>query len=236
MAARAESELLLEQRRRIEKMRAQNRQLDFELMQDRKMQAVLKEPLLNKDIKNYKAEIEKYLRRNRQEELLIKETSHAIRTISTRLQAQRRTRGGEHVTRYNNALLGKQANILQQRLDIGMVRYNKIIETNVKLREKIDRLVQQREVFDKIYSRIAAEVALVSDETERLEAQIELVEKERDDVAEDMNRQMEEATRVAAEFDAKLVQDEEARKLKHQQVVRSLVGGEEVWCLSLIHI
>lgn len=218
--ARDESELLLEQRRRIEHVRAQNRELDFELRQDRKQQAILKEPLLNSDIKNCKTEIESYLRKNRQEELFIKETAQTIRTISTRLQAQQRSRGGEHVTRYNNGLLSKQANILQSRLDVGMVKYNKIIETNVKLREQIDRMVQQREVFDKIYSRIAAEVTLISDETTRLTQQIELVEKERNEVAEDMDRQVAEAEKAAAEFDRKLVQDEEGRKLKEQRLRR----------------
>ena len=218
--ARDESELLLEQRRRIEHVRAQNRELDFELRQDRKQQAILKEPLLNSDIKNCKTEIENYLRKNRQEELFIKETAQTIRSISTRLQAQQRSRGGEHVTRYNNGLLSKQANILQSRLDVGMVKYNKKIETNVKLREQIDRMVQQREVFDKIYSRIAAEVTLISDETTRLNQQIELVEKERNAVAEEMDRQVAEAEKAAAEFDRKVVQDGEGRKQKEQKLRR----------------
>jgi hypothetical protein len=98
-SARDETELILQQRRRIESVRVQNEELDFELMQDRKMQVLLKEPLLNKDIKTFKSEIEMYLRKNRQEELLIKETTQSIRSISVRLQAQQRSQGGEQITR-----------------------------------------------------------------------------------------------------------------------------------------
>jgi len=108
------------------------------------------------------------------------------------------------------------------------VKYNKILETNTKLREQIDRLIQQRETFDKIFSRIGAEVTLVSDETTRLNQQIALMEHERDAVAQEMDRMMEDAAQTAEEFDKKLSEDDEMRKLQRQQLAREKARLEPI--------
>ena len=87
------SEILVNQKRKLEFVASHNRTLDFELLQDRKHNALLKNPALAKDLSHYKDQIEKYLRKNRLEELLIKETQQSIKVLSMREQSQKRAAG-----------------------------------------------------------------------------------------------------------------------------------------------
>lgn len=206
------------QQQKIAAFSKQNVNLDFELIQDRKQKAMLRSPALERALVTCKGEIETYLRKVRMEELLIKETQQSIKALSVRQQAQQRARGGEGITRYNNGLLGKQANILQQRLDVSMVKYNKILGENMKLREQIDGIVHHRDVFDKIFARIGAETSLISDETARLYDQIEETEAERNKIAEEMDKAAEKAAAETMEFERKLAEDHEARKLERRRV------------------
>ena len=216
------SPLIKQQQAKIVAFAKKNENLSFEIIQDRKQASMLRSPGLARDLQLCKGEIETYLRKVRMEELMIKETQQSIRALHMRQQAQRRARGGENVTRYNNQLLGKQAHILQQRLDVTMVKYNKILGVNMKLRKQIDAIVHHRDVFDKIFTRIGAETSLISDETARLNVQIEDVEKERDLVAEDMDKQTEQAALETKEFEEKLAADHEARKIERRRAAKEL--------------
>lgn len=217
------SEILKQQRQRIARIQAQNAELTHELVQDSKAQRLLSNKMLSKDVQQSKTDIEQYLRKVRLEELVIKDTTSTISTLTKRLRNQSRAKGGEIITEHNNKLIQKQTNILQKRLEHAAAKYNAVIEKNTKLRTQIDTLVHKREIYDKIFTRIGAEIALISDESARLAYQIEQVECEREKVTESMTKIMEDAQKQSRKFDDQVVNDSESRKRERQRIAREKI-------------
>ena len=67
---------------------------------------------------------------------------------------QRQKMGGINASRENNQAIAKQIQILENRLDKALKRYNEALANNKRLRENIDNLRRERLVFDQIYKKL----------------------------------------------------------------------------------
>ena len=67
---------------------------------------------------------------------------------------QRQKMGGVNASRENNQAIAKQIQILENRLDKALKRYNEALANNKRLRENIDNLRRERLVFDQIYKKL----------------------------------------------------------------------------------
>eukprot|EP00966_Prymnesium_polylepis_P296711 6854829-Prymnesium_polylepis.1 len=64
--------------------------------------------------------------------------------------------GGINASRENNQAIAKQIQILENRLDKALKKYNEALANNKRLRENIDNLRRERLVFDQIYKKVRA--------------------------------------------------------------------------------
>lgn len=67
---------------------------------------------------------------------------------------QRQKMGGINASRENNQAIAKQIQILENRLDKALKKYNEALANNKRLRESIDNLRRERLVFDQIYKKV----------------------------------------------------------------------------------
>jgi len=67
-------------------------------------------------------------------------------------------------------------------------KFNTTLDKNAKLREKIDKLVNERHIFGKIYTRIEEEVVLYQEETE----QVRLETEQREEMCKEVRKKIEE--------------------------------------------
>jgi hypothetical protein len=81
-----------------------------------------------------------------------------IEVLKMEVMETRRQMGGVNITKDNHQLLDKQMKVLENQLDKALVKFNEAIAHNKKLRETIDSLRREREVFDEIYKKLEKEL------------------------------------------------------------------------------
>merc|ERR1711990_99021 len=81
---------------------------------------------------------------------------------------QRQKMGGINASRENNHAIAKQIQILENRLDKALKKYNEALAHNKRLRENIDNLRRERLVFDQIYKKLEKELAEKKKEMARI--------------------------------------------------------------------
>eukprot|EP00760_Papus_ankaliazontas_P007953 PhM_4_TR13616/c0_g1_i2/m.9437 len=86
------------------------------------------------------------------------ELEKSIAVMKAEQMATRSVMGGVNVTKDNHQMLDKQMKVLENRLDQALVKFNEAIAHNKKLRETIDSLRREREVFDEIYRKLEREL------------------------------------------------------------------------------
>ncbi|KAH6592706.1 hypothetical protein BASA61_004472 [Batrachochytrium salamandrivorans] len=74
-------------------------------------------------------------------------------TINTEIDAQRSKLGGVNAAKQNSDAIGKQVRVLENRLDKALVKFNKSLAVNRRMRSVIDNLRRERLVFDNIYHK-----------------------------------------------------------------------------------
>ena len=62
--------------------------------------------------------------------------------------------GGTNAAAENQRNVEKQVRILENRLDQALVKFNKSLANNRKLREEIDNLRGERVAFDSVYKKL----------------------------------------------------------------------------------
>ena len=67
---------------------------------------------------------------------------------------RRRQIGGVNAATNNQRLVEKQVRLLESRLDQALVKFNKCVSRNKRLREEIDGLRGERVTFEKVYKKI----------------------------------------------------------------------------------
>lgn len=67
---------------------------------------------------------------------------------------KRKQMGGVNAAATNQRNIQKQVNLLESRLDQALVKFNKTVSRNKRLREEIDGLRGERVTFEKVYKKI----------------------------------------------------------------------------------
>jgi len=70
----------------------------------------------------------------------------------------RKSMNGVNVVEESNLMVAKQVQVLENRLDQSLQRFNDVLRQNKELRDQIDTLRGEREVFDEIYLKLEAEL------------------------------------------------------------------------------
>lgn len=89
--------------------------------------------------------------KNEELERAIDETRHGIHEARQRM-------GGVNVVSDSHNAVGQQIKILENRLDQSLQRFNQVLGENKALRDEIDTLRAERDVFDLIYLKLEAEL------------------------------------------------------------------------------
>ncbi|KAJ3295035.1 Coiled-coil domain-containing protein 63 [Borealophlyctis nickersoniae] len=88
----------------------------------------------------------------------ITELDEAIALIDRDIDQQRADLGGVNAAMQNSEAIEKQIRILENRLDKALVKFNKSLAVNKRLRSTIDNLRRERLVFDTIYRKFEREL------------------------------------------------------------------------------
>ena len=62
--------------------------------------------------------------------------------------------GGVNAAANNQKVVEKQIRLLENKLDQALVKFNKCVSRNKKLREEIDGLRGERVTFEKVYKKV----------------------------------------------------------------------------------
>ena len=84
----------------------------------------------------------------------LKKVDDEIKSLQGKLFIQREKSGGINASRDNANALNKQMRILENRLDKANQKFNEAIAQNKVLREEIDNLRRERQIFDNIYQKL----------------------------------------------------------------------------------
>lgn len=155
-----ESNLVLRrQQQSLEKLRVENEALktDVAALQTKsalRPVASFEQKKINRihtQMDNYSTQIE--IERNRV--VLIEEQ---IESLRDKIWGHRRSMGGVNAARENQRLVEKQVRILENRLDQALVKYNKSVAQNKKIRGEIDDLRGERLAFENVYKKLEKEL------------------------------------------------------------------------------
>jgi coiled-coil domain-containing protein 63/114 len=81
-----------------------------------------------------------------------------LRQTQQRVRKARSQMGGVNVTKEGHEMIHRQVSVLENRLDQSLVRFNEVLRQNKELREQIDTLRGERDVFESIYQKLEAEL------------------------------------------------------------------------------
>ncbi|KAI8803775.1 hypothetical protein BJ742DRAFT_907451, partial [Cladochytrium replicatum] len=93
-----------------------------------------------------------------------------IASLSQHIDTERADLGGVHAASQNCEAIAKQIRILENRLDKALVKFNKSLAVNKRMRSTIDNLRRERLVFDNIYRKFEREL------TEQKKQMAEIIE------------------------------------------------------------
>ncbi len=78
--------------------------------------------------------------------------------VERAIQKQRAKLGGSQKSLNSEAAVRKHAAGLENRLDKALIKFNRALDVNAKLRDQIDNLRRERAVFDITYHRLEKEL------------------------------------------------------------------------------
>jgi len=81
-----------------------------------------------------------------------------IATLRDEVWRRRRKMGGVNAAANNRRLVEKQVRLLESKLDQALVKFNKCVSRNKRLREEIDGLRGERVTFEKVYRKVEKEL------------------------------------------------------------------------------
>ena len=143
------------QQKTLEKLRKENETLKTDVAA---LQAKTTMKPLNafeqNQLNNLSIEIERYQRSIENEKRRISEMERQISSFRDKIWHQRRSMGGANAAADNQRIVEKQVRILENRLDQALVKFNKSLAHNRKLRQEIDDLRSERVSFDGVYKKI----------------------------------------------------------------------------------
>lgn len=152
-----------------------------------------------------------------------------LKDTQARVREARRHMGGVNVTKEGHEMIHRQVSVLENRLDQSLVRFNEVLRQNKELREQIDTLRGERDVFESIYQKLEAELQEKKKEMAFIIEVSNIAYEERDNNAQVLNNlktfaaeEMNSFAETFKELDELL---EEDRRMKEQ--VKSRISALE---------
>lgn len=99
-------------------------------------------------------EIEIYKYSIENERSTISNTETQMTILKDKIWNQRKQMGGKNAATDNQRTVDKQVRILENRLDQALVKFNKSLANNRRLREEIDNLRGERVAFESVYKKV----------------------------------------------------------------------------------
>lgn len=195
-------QILANQRATIEKLKEDNEQLKEELSLERRHAKVYDSVSAQAQIAKLQDTGDMYTRKIELEKRRIQELDKQMEMMHKKIWDQRQKMGGINASRENNQAIAKQIQILENRLDKALKRYNEALANNKRLRENIDNLRRERLVYDQIYKKLEKELAEKKKEMARI---IEISNKAyeaRDAAQSEMSALKSQADKEQNEFEA----------------------------------
>lgn len=81
-----------------------------------------------------------------------------LKEVQAKVRSSRKNMGGVNVTKDSHEVIDRQVSVLENRLDQSLVRFNEVLRQNKDLREQIDTLRGERDVFEAIYQKLEGEL------------------------------------------------------------------------------
>mmetsp|Transcript_73304 Transcript_73304/g.177306 ORF Transcript_73304/g.177306 Transcript_73304/m.177306 type:complete len:548 (+) Transcript_73304:193-1836(+) len=191
------AEKIRKQRATIEKVKQENQVLAHELNLESRQTRMTTNEFAKREVARVRAEGDAYVRRIEVEKRKIVDLETALGAMQGKIFEQRHRTGGLNATRDNSKMIAKQIQILENRLDKALVRYNGVLGRNKELRSRIDELRRERVVFDGIYKKLEREIHERTRQLKELADQANNAYRTRDSVQADMA-----ALKVRAERDS----------------------------------
>lgn len=99
-----------------------------------------------------------YIKKIENERRKIEELDKSINVYQERILEQKSRLGGVNAAQENNMLIQKQIQVLENRLNKSLLKFNEILAQNKVLRQRIDEYRRERVVFDVIYKKLEREL------------------------------------------------------------------------------
>ena len=138
----------------IDKLKNDNEQLKEELQLEKRHAKVYDSVSAQAQIAKLQDTGDMYTRKIELEKRRIEELDKQMEIMHKKIWEQRQKMGGVNASRETNQAIAKQIQILENRLDKALKRYNEALANNKRLRENIDNLRRERLVFDQIYRKL----------------------------------------------------------------------------------
>ena len=157
----AGGKIIKKQRATIDALSRDNAKLQKELDLDSSMRSMnrSKTPqdshsVMSSALSKLHDEAEKFTRKIESEKARIEGLDTDIKKLNSAVLEQRKRLGGANAVRENNLKTQKQIQILENRLDKSLLKFNEALAHNKHLRESIDNLRRERGAFDNIYKKL----------------------------------------------------------------------------------
>jgi len=193
------------QRATIEKLTRENRKMKGELNETRQAPGGhVENKMANETITKLTDQREGLMAKLEQEADMAKILAEKIDTNDRQIFTLREDmgkHGGVNASLDNAKAVAKQVRILENRLDMGVKKFNEAITANKSLREQIDTLRRERVVFDDIYRKLENELTQKKKEMAYIIEQANAAYEARDSAQAQMASLKQQADKEHAEFE-----------------------------------
>ncbi|KAG5176721.1 flagellar outer dynein arm-docking complex [Tribonema minus] len=142
----------------IETVQQSNEQMKTDLARESRESRFVTNPAAMKSIVRLQDQADLYAKKIEAERRKIEALDKQIAVTQARVLEQRQKMGGLNASEENNQMIARQINILENRLDKALVKFNESLAYNKTLRERIDAMRRERVVFDGIYKKLEREL------------------------------------------------------------------------------
>lgn len=143
---------------RMRKLRNNREGLEQELIISKKHDKMMNDPKLETNVKSIESQIDSYTKKIQILRQSIFNTENQISKAREHRLHQKLTKGGVKATKKNNQIMAKQIRILENRLEKLLEQFNKKINENKMLRERINLVRKDRSHYDLVFKKM--EVAI----------------------------------------------------------------------------
>ncbi len=149
--------MLRRQQATLDKLRAENETLkdDVARIQTRHMTRPINS-FEQSQIDRLYQELDRYTGLVESEKAKAAATEKEISALRDEIWKRRQQMGGVNAAANNQRIVEKQVRLLESQLDQALVKFNKCVSRNKRLREEIDGLRGERVTFEKVYRKVEA--------------------------------------------------------------------------------